>query len=60
MPLLYVLHANPVEWTQGPTMDSAMREAGKEHGPLVADQRLLEREIEVYFTCVNNFTSTVL
>ncbi|CAM9946700.1 unnamed protein product [Ectocarpus sp. 12 AP-2014] len=30
----------------GPTMDSAMREAGKEHGPLVADQRLLEREIE--------------
>ncbi|CBN75643.1 hypothetical protein Esi_0151_0040 [Ectocarpus siliculosus] len=27
-------------------MDSAMREAGKEHGPLVADQRLLEREIE--------------
>ncbi|CAB1114853.1 unnamed protein product [Ectocarpus sp. CCAP 1310/34] len=27
-------------------MDSTMREAGKEHGPLLADQRVLEREIE--------------
>lgn len=41
-------------------MDSAMREAGKEHGPLVADQRLLEREIEVYFKCVNNLTFTAV
>lgn len=49
MHLLHVLHATPVEWTKGPTMDSVMREAGKEHGPLVAGQRLLEREIEVYF-----------
>lgn len=42
-----VLLCVPLGGKQGPTMDSAMRRAGKERERLVADLHQLQREIEV-------------